>query len=96
MNLVLVAVQHLCAAGSRLGCRSMANDDKLTEDKALHKVFKANHQNLKNVIDTLCEGWLVELENSDLKRIYVEGNVHYVSSYYYDQVDQIDGYRKAK
>ena len=50
-----------------------------------------------HVIDSLCKGWLVELENSGLKRIYTEdGDVHYVSSFYYEQVDRIDGYRKAK
>ena len=69
----------------------------LTEDKAVQKFFRKNHNNLKNHIELLCKDWLQRLQSKGLNRIYdVNGNVHYVSDHYYNQVHEIEGYETAK
>eukprot|EP00944_MAST-04C_sp_MAST-4C-sp1_P005745 g5745.t1 len=68
------------------------------KDKDMQMFFRQNHEKLKESIDILCENWQAQLEGNGesggLKRIYVDGYVHYVSEFYYKQVDYIDGYEK--
>ena len=64
----------------------------VTQDEAIKQFFKQNHENLKKSIDILCEDWETQLESGGLKRIYVDGYVYYVSEFYFNQVDNIEGY----